>query len=197
MQGDATIEPGATVARARADRRRAPTCSPARAVRGSVLGAGVIVEQGAVLETAVLHDEARVSHDCTVDHSVVGRNTVVKPDVDAHRPHDRRRRRDGPVGDADLGGSLPIGARVASPDHDRPDTMKAMVTGGAGFIGSTLVDRLLAEGWRVDVGRRPLDRLARQPRRTRARSPIGGSRSTASTCRRPRSSTSIAHRRPR
>ena len=29
--------------------------------------------------------------------------------------------------------------------------MKAMVTGGAGFIGSTLVDRLLAEDWRVDA----------------------------------------------
>jgi len=29
----------------------------------------------------VLHEGARVSHDSTVDHAVVGRHTVVKPDV--------------------------------------------------------------------------------------------------------------------
>ncbi len=29
--------------------------------------------------------------------------------------------------------------------------MKGLITGGAGFIGSTLADRLLADGWAVDV----------------------------------------------
>ena len=54
---------------------------------------------------------------------------------------------------------------VAAPDRPPADSdVKIMVVGGAGFIGSHLVDRLLAEqhGRRR---RRPVDRLARQPRR--------------------------------
>ena len=74
--------------------------------------------------------------------------------------------------------------------------MKAMVTGGAGFIGSTLVDRLLAEDWRVDAVDDLSTGIAREPRRRPRPSPTAASRSTASTCRRRRVIDLIAHRRP-
>ena len=149
-QGDATIEPGATILAPALDRPGRP-----RAVRraGARVGARSRRDRRAGCGAGDRSAPRRGPHLARLHGRPLRRRPEHRGEAgrDAHRTHDRRRRRDGPVGNADLGGSLPIGARVASPDHDRPDTMKAMVTGGAGFIGSTLVDRLLAEGWRVDA----------------------------------------------
>jgi mannose-1-phosphate guanylyltransferase len=79
-QGDAIIDPGATVLAPTLLGPRARVQSGAR-VRGSVLGEGAVVEQGAVLDGVVLHADARVLHDSTVEQSVIGRESVVRPDV--------------------------------------------------------------------------------------------------------------------
>ena len=75
-------------------------------------------------------------------------------------------------------------------------SVKGLITGGAGFIGSTLADRLLAGGL---VGRRGRRSLEREPRRISprpARSATGASRSTASTSATPRSPSSSRRDEP-
>ena len=75
--------------------------------------------------------------------------------------------------------------------------VRVLVTGGAGFIGSTLVDRLVVEGYDVDVvddlSTGSLANLAD----ARADRVAGGSPSTASTSDRPRSPTSSRTASPR
>ena len=75
--------------------------------------------------------------------------------------------------------------------------MRVMVTGGAGFIGSTLVDRLLAEGHEVDVVDDLSTGLARQPRRRPGKPVAAVHRSTASTSASPASPTSSRTASPR
>ena len=58
---------------------------------------------------------------------------------------------------------------------DATDFMKVLITGGAGFIGSHLADRLLARGDEVAGHRQLRDRPARQPaRRTRTSTLVEG-----------------------
>ena len=72
-----------------------------------------------------------------------------------------------------------------------PDFMRALVTGGAGFIGSNLVDALARARRRGDRARQPLDRQAREPRAGARPAAPSSPRSTSAT---PRPSSALVER---
>ena len=110
-QGGATIEPG--------DRALAGAARPRRAssrgaqVRGSVLGSRRRRRAGCGARRRGACSTARVSHDSTVDHAVVGLQHGREARRRARRADARGRRRNRRVGHSHLGGPLPGRARLA------------------------------------------------------------------------------------
>ena len=152
----------------RATRRSTPTrgwwhpcCSatarastPGARVAGSAVGAGASVAAGARVLRAVVHERCR-PRGRRRGHRLRARSGCHPRDRrDRVRPHHRGfgrgARRRGPRVGSTHPSHRPRRAR-ACVDTGGVTPCASMVTGGAGFIGSTLVDRLLAEGCDVDA----------------------------------------------
>ena len=106
------------------------------------------IPAAALVAPVLVGHRARIAADVTLNRTVDrcrGRGAGRRPAAGRRRA--RRRRTVAAGSEPDASGA---GCRRC-PARDRRDGMKALITGGAGFIGSTLVDRLLAEDWSVDV----------------------------------------------
>jgi NDP-sugar pyrophosphorylase family protein len=79
-QGDVVVESGAQLAPPVLLGAGARVAAGAT-VRASVLGPRVVVESGAEIDRAVVHDGARISNGAVVRRSVVGADAVLKPDA--------------------------------------------------------------------------------------------------------------------
>ena len=111
-------------------------------MEATALGDGVVVGEAASIERSVVMNGARIGKGAEVGLSIVGDAVVEAGAI---------------LTDFTIvgaGGVVAPGSRLSAAKvapAEGSAGVRALVTGGAGFIGSTLVDRLLAEHLRVDV----------------------------------------------
>ena len=123
--------------------------APGATVDDSLVGAGATVVAGARVLSSLVLPGARIGPDAVVERSVVmgvvGANASLRDSVIG-------------AGATVADGARLVAARVPDPDAPAvvsvaadPPVPPTLVVGGAGFIGSHLVDRLVAGGTAVDV----------------------------------------------